>query len=37
VLLMVINDVIIPSSITMWLISSFCVVPLYQLTRFRWL
>jgi len=35
VLLVVKNDVIIPSSTTMWLISSFCVVPLYQLTRFR--
>ena len=35
VLLMVINDVIIPSSTTMWLISLSCVVPLYQLTRFR--
>jgi len=33
--LMLINEVIIPSSTTMWLISSFCVVPLYQLTRFR--
>jgi len=32
---MLINDIIVPSSMTMWLISLFCVVPLYQLTQFR--